>query len=73
MRRYDHVLSIKKDDGLSDLNFVFSCCLECEIYFLSPIEVKFRMSLFAVTHRMNLFLFLLFLCKFLVMVPNFWM
>ena len=34
-RRYDHVLSIKKDDGFSDLTLRFCCCLnvQCEMYF----------------------------------------
>ena len=65
------MLSIKKDNGFSDLKLCFALLLFVEVCNVMNFLVKFRISIIA--HQMNWFLFLLLLCKFLLMVPNFWM
>ena len=70
MRRIDHVLSIKKDGGLSDLN-CFSLLLEmCNVFLFLPLMSS--SVYFSCDSPNELVLLLLFPCKFLMMVPNFW-
>ena len=69
MRRIDHVLSIKKDGGLSDLN-CFSLLLEmCNVFLFLPLMSS---SVYFSCDSPNELVLLLFPCKFLMMVPNFW-
>ena len=69
---FDHVLSIRIDDGLSDhnsLRIILFLLLFLQD-FISPIVSFLQCILFEAISPIELVLFLLLLCKFLVKVPN---